>query len=220
MSGKSNGKDKKEPENRAKGLKEKMKKSEGREKEEEITGVTHGALRGLGKVIPGLNELVKGLEKSEAFQERMRDVDAEIEQELVKATAIKRVQGTRKSIIPPRTTLKGGGLGAREGIIPRKTITGASRTKPRKQTLAPPPRREIIFEVLDEGDNINVIAELPGFTERGIEAQVKDNLLLVHARGPGRQYQDKIKLPCPVENKADFTYRNGVLQIILNKLKV
>ena len=37
------------------------------EPESQPEGMVEGALQGLGKIIPGFGELVKGLEKSEAF---------------------------------------------------------------------------------------------------------------------------------------------------------
>ncbi len=218
MSPKKDGKDQQKPEDRRKGIEE-SKKPGDKQKEEEITGVTQGALQGLGKIIPGFGELVKGLEKSEAFQERIKDFEADVERELEKATALKRGPGARRSAIPPRNTLKRSGLGAREGIIPAKTGTKYNRPKPGKQARAPLPKRELVAEILDEGANINVIAEMPGLTERTIETQIKDNVLIIKARNQGQQYHEEIELPCPVEDSVNLTYRNGVLQIILNKLK-
>jgi len=219
MKGKNNGKEKQEPEKRIRELEEEIRKLEDKEKGEEVSGVTQGALRGLGKMIPGFDELVKGLEKSEAFQERLRAVDTEIEHELERATALRREMRPRKSIIPPRTTLKGSGQGARGGIIPPKATAKAHRPTPKKQAAPQLRQREVIVEVLDEGDHLKVIAEMPGFTERGIEAQVKDNLLIISAKSQGRRYHEEVKLPCPVEDRVNLTYRNGVLQIRLDKPK-
>jgi len=212
MNRKANGKKKREPEDR-------IRKLEDKEKGGEVRGVTQGALRGLGKVIPGFDELVRGLEKSDAFQERLRAMDAEIEHELERATALKREQQPRRGVIPPRTTLKRTQPAARIGSIPPKTTAKADRATPKREAAERLPQREMIAEVLDEGDHLKVIAEMPGVNDKAIKAHVKDNLLIVSARARGRRYYEEIKLPCAVEDAVNLTYRNGVLQVILDKLK-
>lgn len=177
---------------------EKTRKAEGNKKEEEISGVTEGALRGLGKIIPGFGELVKGLEKSEAFQERLKVADAEIERQLGKAP-IKRMEGTRRSIIPAKTTLK------------------VSQTTLREEAAPPLPQREVVADIFDEGDYLKVIAELPGVNEKDIKAEVRDNLLILSAQTSGREYYKEIELPGLVKDKLNLTYKNGILQITMKK---
>ena len=184
--GEENGKEKNNPED---------------QQEREPKGVTEGALRGLGKIIPGFGELVKGLEKSEAFQERLKAANAEIERQLEKAPPLKRVEGTRRSIIPPKTTLK------------------VSRTTLREEAVVQPPQREVIADIFDEGDRLKVIAGLPGVDEKDIKAEVKDNLLILSAQATGRAYYKEIELPCLVTDKLNLTYKNGILQISIEKEK-
>jgi HSP20 family molecular chaperone IbpA len=174
------------------------RKAEGGDKGEDVSGVTQGVLHGLGKVIPGFGELVKGLEKSEAFQERLKVADAEVELQLEKAPPLKRVEGTRRSIIPPKTTLK----------VSQTTL---------REEAAPPPLREVVADMFDEGDYLKVIAELPGVDEKGIKAEVRDNLLILFAQTTGREYYKEIELPCLVKNKLNLTYKNGILQITMEK---
>lgn len=165
----------------------------------EVTGVTEGALRGLGKIIPSLGELVKGLEESEAFQERLRAADAEVERQLRKAPPLKMVEGTRRSIIPPKTTLK------------------VSRTTPREEAAAQPPRREVTADVFDEGDCLKVIAEVPGVDEMKIKAEVRDKLLILTAQAAGQEYCREIELPCSVRGEPNLACRNGIVQLTLEK---
>jgi len=179
-----------------------IRKSEGDEKGDEVSGVTEGALRGLGKIIPGLGELVKGLEKSEAFQERLKAADAEVERQLEKAPPLKRAEGTRRSIIPPKTTLK------------------VSRTTPREEAAAQPPRREVTADIFDEGNCLKVIAEMPGADEKEIKAEVKDNLLILTAQATGQEYYKEIELPCSVKGELNLTYKNGILQITIEKEQI
>ena len=54
-------------------------------------GVTERVLKGLSNIFPGLGGLIKGLEKSEAFQERLKEIDKEVEKR-VKETPLKRLQ--------------------------------------------------------------------------------------------------------------------------------
>ena len=90
------------------------------QQEKQPEGPVEGVLRGLGEVIPGFGELVKGLEKSEAFQERLEAANAEIERRMGKAPPSRRAGGTRRSIIPARTNSEG------EPNHARERVTGAS----------------------------------------------------------------------------------------------
>ncbi|MGA2671370.1 MAG: Hsp20/alpha crystallin family protein [Dehalococcoidia bacterium] len=162
-------------------------------------GPVEGVLRGLGEVIPGFGELVKGLEKSEAFQERLEAANAEVEHRMGKAPPSSRGVGARRSIIPPRTNLR------------------ASRTALRKEPPAPASQRDVITDMFDEGDRLMVIAELPGVNEKDIEIEVKGDRLVLFARSQGRQYHKDIVLPCTVKVKPSLTYKNGILKISLEK---
>ena len=165
----------------------------------EVTGVTQGALRGLGKIIPGFGELVKGLEESEAFQKRLRAADAEVERQLRKAPPLKIVEGTRRSIIPPETTMKVSRTTTREGAAPQ------------------PPRREVTTDIFDEGDCLKVIADMPGVDEMKIKAEVRDNLLILTAQATGQEYHEEVELPCSVRGESNFACRNGIVQVTLEK---
>ena len=180
-------------------MEEEIRKLKDEQEEDDAEGITQGALRGLGKIIPGFGELVKGLEKSEAFQERLKAADAELERQLEKAPPLKRVEGTRRSIIPPKTTLK------------------VSRTTLREEAAAPPPQREVVADIFDESDYLKVIAELPGVDEKDIKAEVRDNLLILSAQATGREYYKEIELPCLVKNELNLTYKNGILVVRIKK---
>jgi HSP20 family protein len=169
------------------------------QREKQPEGPVEGVLRGLGEVIPGFGELVKGLEKSEAFQERLEGANAEIERRMRNPPPSSRVGGTRRSIIPAKTTLR------------------ASRSTLRKESPAPALQKDVIADMFDEGDRFMVIAELPGIDEKDIEIKVKGDRLVLFARSQGRQYHKDIVLPCTVKEKPSLTYKNGVLKISLEK---
>jgi HSP20 family protein len=89
-------------------------------------------------------------------------------------------------------------------------------------------------DVIDEGDSIKVIADLPGFNKEDIEIWVEDGDLVIKAQRKeekeekGRNYirQERIfgetyrRIAIPVEVEVDkikATYNNGVLEIVLPK---
>lgn len=80
--------------------------------------------------------------------------------------------------------------------------------------------REPLVDVLDEGDYIRVIAELPGMEEKDIRVEIKGDILELTAPGKERKYHKELLLPCPVEPQPqESTYRNGILELKLAKRK-
>jgi HSP20 family protein len=182
----------------AKGKRRKEDNPQNRQKKQS-EGPVDGVLRGLGEVMPGFGELVKGLEKSEAFQERLEVANAEVARRMGKAPPSSVIGGTRRSSIPPGTNLK------------------VSRTTHSKESPAPAPQKDIITDTFDEGDRLMVIAELPGIDKKDIEIEVKGDRLVLFARSQGHQYHKDIVLPCTVKEKPSLTYKNSILKISLEK---
>ena len=162
-------------------------------------GMVEGTLHSLCKIIPGFGDLVKGLEKSEAFQERLEDANTEIERRMGKTHPLRRAGGARRSIIPAGTTLK----------VSQHTL--------REESPVPAPQRDVITDTFDEGDCLVIIAELPGVDEKDIKVEVNDDRLVLSARSQGRQYRKEVELPCMVKGKPGLTYKNGILRIRLEK---
>ena len=169
------------------------------EPESQTEGMVEGALQGLGKIIPGFGELVKGLEKSEPFQKRLEAANAEIERRIGKAPPLRSAGGTGRSIIPARTNLK------------------ASRSTLGEESPVPAPQRDVITDMFDEGENLVIIAELPGVNDKDIKIEVKGDRLVLFAMSQGRQYHKDIVLPCTVKKKPSLTCKNGILKISLEK---
>jgi len=186
--------------NKLKELEEKVKKLETKEEKEESGGVAGGVLRGLGKLIPGLGDVTKGLEKSDAFQQRLSVINKEVERQL-KEAPLKKVgqEGVRRTIIPPRTTLGGRQPSSRAEVPPLKK------------------QRELMVDIFNEGEHIKVIAELPGVTEQDIKTELRGNVLIISATSPSREYYKEVTLPCPVKGEINSSYNNGILQIELGK---
>ncbi len=90
------------------------------------------------------------------------------------------------------------------------------------------------IDVIDEGDSIKIVADLPGFNKEDIEIWVEDGDLVIKAvrkeekeekaenyirreRRFGEVYR-KIAIPVEVDvDKIKATYNNGILEIVLPK---
>jgi len=76
---------------------------------------------------------------------------------------------------------------------------------------------EPLVDVLDEGDKIRIIAEMPGVEKENISLKAVDKKLVIRASNHKRYYKE-IELPDEVDiSKAKASYRNGVLEILLDK---
>ncbi len=79
--------------------------------------------------------------------------------------------------------------------------------------------REPLVDVFDEGEYIQVIAELPGVAEGDIRVEVKDDILSLSAEGRHRKYAKEVLLPAMVEPESRRqTYQNGIFEVRLNKI--
>jgi HSP20 family protein len=80
--------------------------------------------------------------------------------------------------------------------------------------------REPLVDVLDEGDHILVVAEMPGVDEKDIRVKVEGDVLEIVASGGQRRYHKEVLLPSPVDpGKVATSYRNGILEARLTKTK-
>jgi len=184
---------------------EQEKKIRNLEEGEAPEGTSASILKGLGGIIPGLGGLIKGLEKSEAFRERLRSVDKEIETRL-KSEPLKRTEGGTPSF------QSGLSRGTIPGIIP---LT--------KRQAAPQVRREVVTskeppaDVFDEETHLRVLAELPGVGEKDIKVTLKEAHLVISTDTPTHKYYKEITLPYAPRGQVDKLYRNGVLELTLQK---
>ena len=192
------------------GEEDKEKKTD--REEESIAG---GILKGIGKMIPGLDGLIKGLGKSPAFKERLKKIDEEVERKL-KESPLKRAEEGRPSHIP---------MGIPPGARGKPAITRKFGVRPlvpekpsvREKPGAPPTPKERPADIFDEKDYVKIIAEIPGVEENDIKIDlVKDNLA-ISVGIPGHEYHQELKLPCEPKGKLEKTYRNGILEIVIRK---
>jgi len=77
---------------------------------------------------------------------------------------------------------------------------------------------EPLIDVLEERDEIAVVAELAGFQRENIRIQVKNQRLTLSAEALGHKYYKSLNLPKRViPSNMCTTYKNGVLEIRLKK---
>lgn len=195
------------------GQKERMRKLDEKTKESEETksgegseGVAEGVLKGVGQMIPGLSGLIKGLEKSPAFKDRLEKVNREIERKL-KEAPLKRTGDRGPHIESSFST--------RTLVQEEKPSFGR---KVKKTPASPPPEpKEPVVDIFDEGDHLRIIAELPGVAEREMKTSLEKDILIIRINSPGWKPEHKITLPYAPQGKLEKVFRKGFLQIKVGK---
>jgi HSP20 family protein len=80
--------------------------------------------------------------------------------------------------------------------------------------------REPMVDVFEDGDFVNVMAELPGVEESKVKLEVENDLLTIRTDTSARKYYKEVKLPTFVKKApAETKFRNGILEIKLVKAK-
>jgi HSP20 family molecular chaperone IbpA len=80
-------------------------------------------------------------------------------------------------------------------------------------------RTGLLVDVFDEGDRIDVVAELAGVREEDLVLTVARDTLTLHAEGPEGKCHEEIVLPAEVRvDSMTRTYTNNVLALSLEKL--
>ncbi len=70
-------------------------------------------------------------------------------------------------------------------------------------------------DIQDTGDDVRVIADLPGVEKENIELECDGKTLTISARSDHREYDERVSLPRRVnEHTASATYNNGVLEVV------
>jgi len=84
-----------------------------------------------------------------------------------------------------------------------------------EENLKEPPR---LIDVLEDDDEITVVAEFAGFSKENLRINVKNQRLTLFATAADRKYRKSLNLPKRViPDTACTTYKNGVLEIRLKK---
>lgn len=80
------------------------------------------------------------------------------------------------------------------------------------------PTESTHVDVMDEGDEIHVVADMPGVEKNQIELTVNGSRLHIQADSEDRSYDERVDLGASVDPEtAEATYNNGVVQVTLEK---
>ena len=91
---------------------------------------------------------------------------------------------------------------------------------PPKPSLTVKEEREPLVDVITEGSQIRVVAELPGVEKSDINLQCSENDLTISVDTSQRKYHKTMELPVSVDpDTPKASYKNGVLEIILKRQK-
>lgn len=86
--------------------------------------------------------------------------------------------------------------------------------------LEPIEAREPLVDVVEEPDNVRVVAELPGVEKKDIQMKCAEDMLTISVSTPSRKYHKEVELPATVDpDTTKATYNNGVLEVVLRKTK-
>lgn len=204
------GKKENEKEEEIRKLKEeirKLKEAKAEGKEEESEDIVSGILKGVGRIIPGLEGLLKGVMRSPAFKEKLGQIEKEIERK-IKEAPLKRTE-ERPSHIP-------GGIppGVRGRAFREKPFV---KQRPEAKPSPPPMPQERPADIFDEKDYIKVIAEIPGVEEKDINLNLQGDKLTISVDIPDRKYHQELKLSCEPKGKLEKSYKNGILEVEIKK---
>ncbi len=80
--------------------------------------------------------------------------------------------------------------------------------------------RSPLIDVIDDKNEVVVIAEVPGVEKREIDLHATKSELEISVENPERRYYRKVELPKEViPESAKASYKNGVLEVRLKKEK-
>ena len=110
------------------------------------------------------------------------------------------------------------GFSMRIGQDGKPFIQRFGNTIPDGEGLKSAHRIEPLIDVIEEDDEIIVVAELPGVERDEIKVRIKGTVLTIHVENPSRPYHKEIELPGNVKKElAKSAIRNGVLEVRLKR---
>lgn len=110
------------------------------------------------------------------------------------------------------------GFSVRIGPDGKPVVQRFGNTLPEDERMDQQGAIEPLVDVLEEDDDIVVVAEVPGVGSDEISVKVKGTILTIHSDNPQRPYHKQIQLPADVrKGDAKSSIRNGVLEVRLKK---
>ena len=80
--------------------------------------------------------------------------------------------------------------------------------------------RKPLIDVFENEKTVQVVAEMPGIEKEDVNLDIEGRELEIKAAHGDRKYHETVVLPADVDiDSAKATYKNGVLEITINKVK-
>jgi len=160
-----------------------------------------------------IDEMMKEMEKM--FEESMKEFEGKMPKELVRERKLQ--DGTIRKEWGPFVY----GYSVTIGPDGKPVVREFGNVKP---SLAPGSKfalkgeREPLVDVMSSGDEIKVIAELPGVNKEEIRVSATEDTVTIQAGTPERKYRKDIELPDEVDpTSAKSVFKNGILEITFNR---
>ena len=81
-------------------------------------------------------------------------------------------------------------------------------------------KREPLVDIIDEKNQLRIIAELPGVRKEDIDLHATEKKLEIKVDTEERKYYKSLELPCKVKPEtAEAKYNNGVLEVTIQKVE-
>jgi HSP20 family molecular chaperone IbpA len=149
-----------------------------------------------------ISDLAKLTENSETYQKRIKLGEKGVIDFHVAARPLKGLNSATK----PINSFKFNKLNEKDSTHRQESPTGSIKES------------EPIVDILEEGQNIRVMAELPGVSEKDVKLNIEGNTLIISTADSTRNYYKRIELPKPVKKETiEFSCKNGVLEVKLKK---
>lgn len=153
----------------------------------------------VSQFIPGLGGIIKALEASSPeFKRRIAETDAEVRHRIEVGWSSRPVVDRNISVRPLSKP------GARRPL-----------TRPPEVRIPGAPRKEPIVDVMDDGENITIVAELPGVEEDELSVTVREGILEIRAG----EFLKLVKLPPDARSISSRSFKNGILQLRIDRVR-
>lgn len=156
---------------------------------------------GLGKLFNGIGNFVdlvgQMTEKGEEFVEKTKKFQGK--------GALKDLKGIYGFSVKV-------GLGGKPTVEPFGNI----KTTPKGPVVEE--TREPIVDILEEEDEIQILAEMPGIEEQDVTLEINGDILILSAVGSDRKYHKELLLPAQVEPEViSRSHKNGIFEARFSK---
>jgi len=86
--------------------------------------------------------------------------------------------------------------------------------------LEPMDKREPLVDVINEPEQVRVVAELPGVEKSDIKTTISEDTITIKVETPSHKYYKEVGLPAGVDPEGSkASYNNGVLEIVIRKTR-